>query len=125
LVIDDDADVRATLERLLVRHGYEVASVGDANAALEHLRTQPPPSVILLDLMMPTMNGIEFESTLRADPLWSRIPIVVITGADTQVAERISAMRLEVVAKPFDVPALLATIYRHCRSGGQKGSRST
>jgi CheY-like chemotaxis protein len=123
LVIDDDADVRATLERLLVRHGYEVSSVGDANAALEHLRTQPPPGVILLDLMMPTMNGIEFESTLRADPLWSRIPIVVITGADTQVTERISAMRLEVVAKPFDVPALLATIYRHCRTGGDRRGR--
>jgi CheY-like chemotaxis protein len=124
LVVDDDADVREALELLLGRHGYTVSSVADGNSALEHLRTQPPPGLILLDLMMPSMNGIEFESTLRADPLWSRIPIVVITGAGTRVAERVAAMRLEVVVKPFDVPALLATISRHCRNGGQKGSQT-
>jgi CheY-like chemotaxis protein len=115
LVVDDDADVREGLELLLGRHGYTVATAADGASALEHLRTQPPPGLILLDLMMPLMNGIEFESTLRADPLWSRIPIVVITGAGARVADRVSAMRLEVIAKPFDVPALLATISRCCR----------
>lgn len=115
LVVDDDPDVREGLELLLGRHGYPVVTAADGTEALDRLRSQPLPSLILLDLMMPTMNGMELESRLKSDPLWSKIPIVVITGAGARVADRVSAMRLEVIPKPFDIPLLLAAVSRWCR----------
>jgi GAF domain-containing protein/DNA-binding response OmpR family regulator len=81
LVVDDDAEVRGLLRRMLEPAGYAVVEAENGRAALERLR-EIPPSVILLDLMMPEMDGFEFVAELRRHEGWRGVPIVVITAKD-------------------------------------------
>ena len=115
LVVDDDDDIRESLEVLLRLHGYHVATAADGAEALRRLRGVPPlPCLILLDLMMPGMNGFELRTAMDANQELSRIPVVVITGAGAVVAERATSMRLDVLRKPFEPIALLQTVRRFC-----------
>ncbi|HKZ04494.1 MAG TPA: GAF domain-containing protein, partial [Methylomirabilota bacterium] len=87
LVVDDDAEVRALLRRMLEPSGYAVVEADNGRAALERLR-EIKPSVILLDLMMPEMDGFEFVDAFRRQDIWRAIPIVVITAKDLGREER-------------------------------------
>ena len=88
LIVDDDPDILAALGELLESEGYQVTMVTDARAALSHLRDGMRPCVILLDLMMPNMDGFEFLYQLRANPDWRGIPTVVITAKELTPEER-------------------------------------
>jgi CheY-like chemotaxis protein len=81
LVVDDDLDLRALLRRMLEREGYAVAEAEDGRAALEQVR-QRAPGAILLDLMMPGMDGFEFLEELRRDEGSRGVPVIVITARD-------------------------------------------
>jgi CheY-like chemotaxis protein len=80
LVVEDDAPIREALCAVLRDDGYAVAEAGDGQEALEFLRTHPTPRVILLDLMMPVMDGWTFLREQAADPALAGIPVVVITA---------------------------------------------
>jgi CheY-like chemotaxis protein len=115
LVVDDDPDIRESLETVLGIHGHPVATAADGSEAIELLRRKAaPPCLILLDLMMPGMNGFEFRAELEADPVLANIPIIIITGAGVLVDERAGSLRAEVLRKPFDLKALLTTVKRFC-----------
>jgi CheY-like chemotaxis protein len=117
LVVDDDSDVRESLELLLARHGYSVVTAADGLEALDRLRALPrQPSLIMLDLMMPHMNGMELQRVLQGDPRLMTIPVVVITGAGARVTDQLSSLTLEMLPKPFDVATLLRTVRRMCGS---------
>jgi CheY-like chemotaxis protein len=114
-VVDDDDDIRESLEVLLRLHGYHVATAADGVEALQRLRAlSRRPCLILLDLMMPGMNGFELRTAMDENKELSQIPVVVITGAGALVAERASAMHLDVLRKPFEPLALLQTVRRFC-----------
>ena len=81
LVVDDDATLRQLLRRMLEPEGYTVVEAENGRVALERLR-EMAPSVILLDLMMPEMDGFEFVAELRRQEKWRGIPVVVITARD-------------------------------------------
>ena len=81
LVVDDDADLRALLRRMLEREGYVVAEADNGRAALERVQERTP-GAILLDLMMPEMDGFEFLEELRRDEAGRGIPVIVITARD-------------------------------------------
>jgi CheY-like chemotaxis protein len=81
LVVDDDPGVRQLLRRMLEPAGYAVAEAANGRLALERLR-EVTPGVILLDLMMPEMDGFEFVAEVRRHEAWRGIPIVVITAKD-------------------------------------------
>ncbi len=81
LVVDDDADFRNLARRTLEREGYTVIEAENGRAALDRLR-DAVPGVVLLDLMMPEMDGFDFVAAVRADPAWRSLPIVVITAKD-------------------------------------------
>jgi CheY-like chemotaxis protein len=81
LVVDDDLTLRQLLRRMLEPEGYAVVEAENGRVALERLR-QVSPSVILLDLMMPEMDGFEFVAEFRRHEAWRAIPIVVITARD-------------------------------------------
>jgi GAF domain-containing protein/CheY-like chemotaxis protein len=81
LVVDDDAALRQLLRRMLEPEGYTVVEAENGRVALERLRTTSP-SVILLDLMMPEMDGFEFVTEFRRHEAWRAIPVVVITARD-------------------------------------------
>jgi GAF domain-containing protein/CheY-like chemotaxis protein len=87
LVVDDDVEVRGLLRRLLEPAGYAVVEADNGRAALERLR-EVSPSVVLLDLMMPEMDGFEFVAEFRRHEPWRAIPIVVITAKDLSREDR-------------------------------------
>jgi CheY-like chemotaxis protein len=119
LVVDDDPDIRESLETVLGIHGHPVATAADGSEAIDLLRRQSSrPCLILLDLMMPGMNGFEFRAELDADPSFAKIPVIIITGAGVLVDEKAGSLRAEVLRKPFDLKALLTTVKRFCNAGG-------
>ena len=111
LVVDNEEGVRTVLQRLLSRIGYEVNAVGDATTALAMLSGMPPRfDLVLSDILMPDMNGLELATEL----IDARIPvaIVLMTGfADgATVREATETFKLPVLRKPFEVDQLAAVI---------------
>jgi CheY-like chemotaxis protein len=115
LVVDDDQAIRESIETLLPLFGHAVVGAADGAEALARLRGGKRPCLILLDLMMPGLNGFDLRAHLMADVTLADIPIIVITGAGQGVAEKARALNLEVMRKPFELATLLATVRRHCR----------
>ena len=109
LVVDDDADIRETVRLILADEGYEVDDAADGSAALAQLRSGARPDVILLDLMMPVMNGWQFREAQQADPLLAAIPIIVIS-ADARLRDQATQFGGRFLAKPVDIESLLAAI---------------
>jgi CheY-like chemotaxis protein len=110
LVVDDDNDLRETLQMLLEASGFSVAVAANGRAALEHLRTGTRPRLILLDLMMPEMNGWQFLEHARRDASLASIPIVIMTAHKSPALP--PPPLDDVLHKPFDAADLLATITR-------------
>jgi CheY-like chemotaxis protein len=87
LIVEDHSAVREMMGRALARAGWRVAEAADGRAALEVL-TRARPDLILLDLMMPRMDGFAFAAALREDPRWRSIPVVVITAKELTAEDR-------------------------------------
>jgi len=87
LIVDDDADQRRILRPLLEAQGWDVAEAGDGEEALARMQ-QRLPEVILLDLMMPGMDGFAFAALLRRNTEWAQIPIIVLTAKDLTADDR-------------------------------------
>ncbi len=100
LSVDDDPATRELLRRLLEREGYPVAEAADGQAGLACL-AQHLPSLVLLDLLMPTMDGFEFLENLQSRPEWRSVPVVVVTSKDLTAEEeaRLSGRVAEVLRK--------------------------
>jgi CheY-like chemotaxis protein len=103
LIVDDDADCGDALKDTLQDVGYEVAIAPSAIDALRQLQSMPPPSVIILDLLMPGMSGEEFLERRQADPVLAEIPVVVVSATPPQSIDR----RTPVLRKPLDPAKLL------------------
>jgi CheY-like chemotaxis protein/nitrogen-specific signal transduction histidine kinase len=112
LIVDDDPSTRHTLRQMLDREGFEVAEAENGRVALEkvaHCR----PSVILLDLMMPEMDGFEFVANLRGHEGWREIPVVVLTAKDITHQDRLLLDRhvAQVIQKDeHSIDAVLAEV---------------
>ncbi len=112
LVVDDDQAIRETLSEVLEDEGYAVASAENGLDAIHYLRSQDPPSLILLDLMMPVMNGWQFRDEQLRDPSLKTIPVVVIS-ADNGVREKAASIAVDhYMRKPIDLEELLELIER-------------
>jgi CheY-like chemotaxis protein len=107
LVVEDDPDFRQTLVELLAGAGYRATGVENGKEALELMRNSTP-SLVLLDLAMPHMDGWEFRLEQKRDPNLSSTPVFVITAVDTDQSEDIDADL--VLQKPFDFKKLLESI---------------
>jgi CheY-like chemotaxis protein len=109
LVVDDDVDIRETLLELLEGEGYSARGAANGQEALNQLR-QGPASVILLDLMMPVMDGFEFRKQQLAEPVLRDIPVIVVSagGNCERSARELGAYRC--MRKPLDVSKLLESI---------------
>src|SRR5262245_60743067 len=80
LVVDDDPDVRDALVHLLSAEGYDAETANDGSEALARLKGTSPPSLVLLDLMMPVMDGFEFRVQQLQDPRIADIPVIVFSS---------------------------------------------
>jgi CheY-like chemotaxis protein len=118
LVVDDDDDLRETMELLLSTKGHAVVTAANGAEALESLQVGPThPCVILLDLMMPVMDGFEMLRRMGADPRLSAVPVVVLTGAGPLADRRQAEVQVEVLRKPVDRQKILSTVERFCPKG--------
>lgn len=114
MIVEDDRDTREMLARFLEMEGYVVRQAENGQRALEQLKHDGNTSVILLDLMMPVMNGWQFRRAQENDPEMARIPVVVVTAAGPQ--SDIPAISAHAwVPKPVDFDKLLATIEPLCK----------
>jgi CheY-like chemotaxis protein len=112
LVVDDDPDIRDSLREVLEDEGYDVACVGNGREALDHLKASSPrPCVILLDLMMPVMDGWQFRREQKLDPEIADIPLIVITATGNRPVLIDAA---ELVMKPLDLRRLFEAVERYC-----------
>jgi CheY-like chemotaxis protein len=110
LVVDDDRELREAVADLLVDEGNTVVQATNGLEALVYLRSHRPPSLVLLDLAMPVMDGWQCLRELRADPALAGIPVVVVSGEGRETAP-VPADRF--LKKPFNVPELFAMVHRH------------
>jgi CheY-like chemotaxis protein len=119
LIVDDDLDIREVLSETLAERGFDVATAANGLEALGKLRELGVrPSVILLDLMMPIMDGYAFLEQRRLDPMLAAIPLAIVTAGHGVEPERLGD-GLQIVKKPFDVPRLVGILHTLGSEGGR------
>src|SRR5262245_57538313 len=120
LVVDDEVDIRQLLSTFLVHKGYRAISVSNGEVALNHLRQhQPLPQLILLDLMMPVMNGMDFRRAQLRDLRLAAIPVIVMSAAGEMQASTLPGDAY--LPKPIDFATLLALVEQYCSQSRQHG----
>jgi len=109
LVIEDDEDISDSMSSILEDAGYRVNACANGRDALDRLQREPADAIVL-DLMMPVMNGWEFVTAKRADPSIAEIPVVAVSADSSAKATAIRADRY--IPKPFDADELVAAVGR-------------
>lgn len=115
LVIDDNRDIADSLRDILELEGCIVATAYNGRDALELLRGGVSPSLILLDLRMPVMDGIQFRNEQLGDPALRDIPVVVLS-ADRNAATQATSLGLTCITKPVELSQLLDAVDRLARA---------
>jgi CheY-like chemotaxis protein len=115
LIVDDDDDIRDTLRLILEDEGYTVYEARDGKPALERLRTHPVGMVVLLDVQMPEMNGIQMLQTIEAEtPLAARHAYILMSAQHrplpTHLAHDLHGLGVPTLDKPFDLDTLLTEV---------------
>lgn len=111
LVIEDNKEIQDSLKLALEVEGYNVFTADNGKEGIETLHKMPTPCMILLDLMMPVMNGWEFVEEISKDIMLSSIPVVVVSAFGDKKA---TPKTEEYLQKPVDLDALLNTVSKYC-----------
>ncbi len=115
LIVEDDADLREMMAQLLALEGYVATTVANGLEALEYLERGDKPDVILLDLMMPVMDGWEFRRQQQAVPTLANVPVIILSAIDQRRAAEVDAVAF--LKKPLDFDRLLELVRRFCSVG--------
>ncbi len=116
LVVDDDPTVRAAAALTLEAEGYEVRCAAHGREALERLR-QERPDLIVLDMMMPVMDGWELLDKLKREPRWAGIPVVIVSAAESGRARAAALQAADYLQKPVATQDLAARVKRFANAG--------
>lgn len=111
LVIEDDHDTRVSMRQQLESEGYFVFSAADGQQGLALLQRIKPPCLILLDLVMPLMDGEAFVKAVEGDPALHMIPVVLITAFPDKAKPQLAR---ELVKKPINLKTLLDVVNKYC-----------
>lgn len=114
LIVEDDADTRDSVRELLEAAGYAVATAATGMEGLRYLQSQPPPCLILLDLMMPMGNGWVFRLEQQRDPALAKIPVVIWSGVHDPAPVASYLRAAGFLTKPLDVARLFEQVQRYC-----------
>lgn len=114
MLVEDDEEIQMVLGQFLSMEGYEVQTARDGRAALDLLRQGEAPGVVLLDLMMPVMDGWAVRREMQADPALRDVHVIVMSGVVDLAEPQPSLQGAEVLIKPLDLDALLESVARHC-----------
>jgi DNA-binding response OmpR family regulator len=119
LIVDDEPSIVISLEYLMTRAGHEVAVAPDGEAALQAIAARPP-DLVILDVMLPRLNGFEVCRRLRADPGLRALKILMLTakGRDTEIAKGLGLGADAYVTKPFSTRDLVARVDELLRAAG-------
>ena len=123
LIVEDDPDIRSTLQEILSIEGYSASVASNGRDAVSLLKEMRRPCLILLDLMMPVMNGWEVLKELQEDVFLATIPVVVISAASNGKSRPAGAVGY--IKKPVDLDSLLRIIKKHCGSPIGKAASGT
>ncbi len=117
LVVDDDPDILRVVRFYLSKQNYTVQTAENGQEALAFLNANPAVELILSDVMMPEMNGLELLERVRKNPLWSEIPVILIS-AEGETSKKIAGLNLgadDFITKPFNFDELMARVRNHLR----------
>jgi DNA-binding response OmpR family regulator len=112
LIVEDEADIRETLEEFLADEGYAVRTAPNGAVALQVLAEPELPCVVLLDLMMPVLDGNEVIERMKRSDRLARVPIVITTSDPSRAPAGIPVLR-----KPMSLHAILDRVKEHCPRG--------
>lgn len=113
LVIEDDTYIRELLVELLSTEGYDVSSAVNGLEGIKKLQSQDNPDLILIDLMMPVMDGYAFRTEQLKNPTWSQIPTVVMS-AEANAKEKMKPFNITAfLSKPVELETILKTVSRY------------
>ena len=120
LIVDDERDIRELLEEFFQEEGYAVTTAADGAGALRWLERGGAPCVVILDLLMPVMDGIELYKTMQDDARLSQIAVIISTSDPGRAPSGVLTMK-----KPVNLMRLLAVVRQHCAGAlapGQVGA---
>jgi CheY-like chemotaxis protein len=111
LIVEDDQDLREMMSQLLTLEGFQTAAVANGREALEYLSQRSRPALILLDLMMPVMDGWELKRHLGTNPEMADVPIIVLSALNQSRAADLGGPFLK---KPLDFDRLVKLVREYC-----------
>jgi CheY-like chemotaxis protein len=117
LVVEDDESIREYVKELLELEGFTVTAASNGEEGLRALRrSEPLPSLILLDVMMPVKDGFQFREEIAEDPVLGAIPVVIMTADGHIDLKRQKIGAKEAVRKPFNIDQFIEVVKRNCGS---------
>ena len=126
LVVDDEDDILHFLELVLKEKGYDVVTAANGHEALTTAQIEKP-DLVLLDIMMPQMDGWEVLKLLRVDDETAHIPVAMLS-ARTEAKDRVQGLQegaIDYICKPFDLRALIAEVRRHLGTPAPESRRAS
>ena len=119
LVVEDDQHIAEVLRFMLERQGYRVVHLADGRAASAYIAASGAPGLVLLDVMLPYVDGFEIVGLIRAQPGWQEVPVLMLTAKNTErdTVRALDAGANDFVIKPFQPQELLARVRRFLRTG--------
>ena len=109
LIVEDEPDIRESLQEFFEYEGYAVATASDGAVALARLAAGELPCLVILDLIMPYVNGNEVYARMQSDPRLAGVPVIVSTSDPSRAPSGVLIMR-----KPIDLERLLGAVRQHC-----------
>lgn len=115
LIVEDDEFMSHLLQFMLERQRYNVVLKTDGHAALEYIQQNTPPSLVLMDVMLPFMDGFELLRQLRGQPGWEQVRVIMLSAKDEgyDIARALDAGADDYLVKPFKPEELLARVRRY------------
>jgi CheY-like chemotaxis protein len=114
LYVEDEIDTRDAVTVVLEQEGFRVFGAANGQTALDYLRSNPPPCLILLDLMVPVMDGWQFMAVRARDPGLISIPVVIVSAHMSIQRQTTPLKAAGYLTKPIDMELLVATVRKYC-----------